>query len=1071
MKRLAAFAAGALALLFQTQVPNSPAALDTFEDVSRWRAAPSSGVSLALSRAEGVHGAGMRLDFDFQGHAGWAAARREIPTELPGNWEISFAVKGAAAANDLEFKLVDASGENVWWSVRRDWSPPGAWTTVRLKKRHFSFAWGPSADRDLRRFAAIEIAITARAGGRGWIELDDLTLTPLPPPGPPAHAPVVTASASDEGSGASRAMDGDAASAWRTGASPAWLAIDFGERREYGGLTVRWEPGRAARRYAVETSDDGAVWSGVRDVEEGGGTRADLYLPESESRFVRLRLLQPEGTRGFGVREIVVQPLAYSESANAFLEAVARESPRGAYPRSFTGEQEYWTVAGVSGDSDCALLSEDGAVEPSRGAFSVAPFLFAEGRLFSWTDVRTEHALERGDLPVPRVRWKGLPGAPGAAPGFPLDLEITALASGAPGASAVEARYRVTNPGKRRLSARLFLAIRPLQVNPPQQFLNGPGGASPIHSLAWDGRAVFVDGAARVFPSDGPRPAGFGAMAFESGSLTEALGAGKLPPRASVRDGLGFASGALAWDLDLAGGASEEVVVALPIHGGAPVPPAGDGAFRRRLAAAREAWGAQVDRVRLTGPSEADAEAEDLLRSVRTNLADILVERDGPALRPGTRAYARSWIRDGAMMSAALLRLGHEDEARRFIAWFAKFQEPGGRVPCCVDRRGADPVVENDSHGELIFAIAEYFRFTKDRAFLDSMFSHVEGAVSWIERERQRRRTDVYRAPDKVAFFGLLPESISHEGYSAKPVHSYWDDFWALKGLKDAVELAGAFGREDLRVRWAAIRDEFAVDLYASIARVSRDRGLDTLPASADLADFDPTSTTISLDPAGEQARLPEPALHRTFEKYFSDFLAREKSADWDAYTPYEVRNVGALLRLGWRDRAHELLRFFRAGRRPPEWNAWAEVVGREPRRPRFVGDIPHAWVGSDFIRAVLDLYAWERESDGALVIASGIPASWLDGGHSVGVEHLRTPHGRLTWSMRREKENRLRVTIAAGVAVPPGGIAIQPPLPEGTWNATVNGRKIAFAGEELVVRSLPADVTFERRTSAEDRR
>lgn len=24
----------------------------------------------------------------------------------------------------------------------------------------------------------------------------------------------------------------------------------------------------------------------------------------------------------------------------------------------------------------------------------------------------------------------------------------------------------------------------------------------------------------------------------------------------------------------------------------------------------------------------------------------------------------------------------------------------------------------------------------------------------------------------------MMPVSISHEGYSAKPVHSYWDNFW-----------------------------------------------------------------------------------------------------------------------------------------------------------------------------------------------------------------------------------------------------------------------------------------------------
>ena len=31
----------------------------------------------------------------------------------------------------------------------------------------------------------------------------------------------------------------------------------------------------------------------------------------------------------------------------------------------------------------------------------------------------------------------------------------------------------------------LVLAIRPFQVNPPQQFLNITGGVSPIRTLAW----------------------------------------------------------------------------------------------------------------------------------------------------------------------------------------------------------------------------------------------------------------------------------------------------------------------------------------------------------------------------------------------------------------------------------------------------------------------------------------------------------------------------------------------------------------------------------------------------------
>lgn len=64
----------------------------------------------------------------------------------------------------------------------------------------------------------------------------------------------------------------------------------------------------------------------------------------------------------------------------------------------------------------------------------------------------------------------------------------------------------------------------------------------------------------------------------------------------------------------------------------------------------------------------------------------------------------------------------------------------------------------------------------------------------------------------------------------------------------------------------------------------------------------------------------------------------------------------------------------FFADQRPLGWNQWAEVVGREVRKPRFVGDMPHGWVASDFIRSALDLFAYERDADNALVLAAGLP-------------------------------------------------------------------------------------------------
>jgi hypothetical protein len=170
---------------------------------------------------------------------------------------------------------------------------------------------------------------------------------------------------------------------------------------------------------------------------------------------------------------------------------------------------------------------------------------------------------------------------------------------------------------------------------------------------------------------------------------------------------------------------------------------------------------------------------------------------------------------------------------------------------------------------------------------------------------------------------------------------------------------------------------------------------------------------------------------------------------------------VGAFIRMGWRERAKELADFLFADRRPPEWNQWAEVVWRDPRAAKFIGDMPHGWVGSDYIRSLLDFFAWERPEDGALVLGAGVPADWLRA-PGVSVRGLRTRWGHLDLAMR-EEEDGVRVTVGGDLRVPPGGLAIRPPLSAVPRRVTVGGRAVKFSEPELVVRKLPADVLFRR--------
>ncbi|HEY7216613.1 MAG TPA: coagulation factor 5/8 type domain-containing protein, partial [Thermoanaerobaculia bacterium] len=696
-------------------------------------------------------------------------------------------------------------------------------------------------------------------------------------------------------------------------------------------------------------------------------------------------------------------------------------APRGSYPRAFSGEQAYWTVVGVDGDAEEGLLGEDGALEVGQGAFSIEPFLWMDGELVTWAGVEAAQSLAEGYLPIPTVAWtRG-----------DLSLEVTAFAAGDPGSSTLQARYRIHNKGGAVKHLRLFLAIRPFQVNPPAQFLSTTGGVSPIRGISWNGRRAIVNGTRFIVPQTAP--SAFGATTFDGGEIVEHLRQGKLPAASSVNDPFVYASAAFAWDLDLPSGGEKSLDLVVPLHQGSSVAPSD-------LDAVLRDWHRRLDRVDLRLPSS----AEPLAGTFKTAIGHILINRDGPALQPGSRSYARTWIRDGALESLALLRAGHAKEVRDFIEWFAPYQFASGKVPCCVDKRGADPVPENDSHGEWLFLVAEYWRYSRDWATVEKVWPHVEKAVAYIDELRRQRRTDEYRQADKRKFFGLLPESISHEGYSAHPVHSYWDDFFALTGLKDAADLAQALGKTEETARWAASRDEFRADLYASLNRVISEAGIDYIPGSADLADFDATSTTIAISPGGELANLPQPALEHTFERYWKEFVHRRSATDWEAYTPYELRAVGTFIRLGWKTRAHELLDFFMKDRRPPAWNQWPEVVRRDPRAPGFQGDLPHTWVGSDFVRSFLDLFAYEDRN--ALVLGAGIPETWLAQPEGIAVLGLGTPWGKLTYSLKRQGGG-VRYTIAEGIEIPPGGIVLSWPLAG------------EAKGGPVVVREVPATV------------
>jgi hypothetical protein len=358
------------------------------------------------------------------------------------------------------------------------------------------------------------------------------------------------------------------------------------------------------------------------------------------------------------------------------------------------------------------------------------------------------------------------------------------------------------------------------------------------------------------------------------------------------------------------------------------------------------------------------------------------------------------------------------------------------------------------------YLIMEYYHFTHDVGFLAEMWPRVVSAMKYIVWLRDQRLTDEYKTPEKLLFYGLVPESVSHEGYMDSPVHSYWDDLFVLRGLKDAAYGAAILGEEDTAQRFSSLRDAFRNDLMTSIRRSMTLHRVNYIPGAAELGDFDSNATTIGLDPGGETLALPQEALRRTFDKYYEILTERvNEDKDWRVYTPYELRAVGAFIRMGLKDRAHKALEFFFQGQRPQAWNQWAEVVWRDPKTPKYIGDMPHTWVGSDYIRSIRSLFVYERESDQALVIGAGVVADWVTSDQGISIKRLPTYYGTLNYSMRMLKDG-LAVKLSGDVNLPPGKIVLRSPLNIPLSEVTVNGMPVkSYMKDEVIVDQFPAKI------------
>src|SRR3989442_3386972 len=153
--------------------------LDDLAELAGWTAIASEGTHVWIARGSAERGRGTRSGFDLNTGGGYVIVRKSFSLTLPENYAFTFRMRGEARPNNLEFKLVDPRGKNVWWRNQRDFVFPREWQRVTIRKSRLDFAWGPAGGGEPKQVGAIEFAISAGAGGRG-ADLDRRPRRPAP---------------------------------------------------------------------------------------------------------------------------------------------------------------------------------------------------------------------------------------------------------------------------------------------------------------------------------------------------------------------------------------------------------------------------------------------------------------------------------------------------------------------------------------------------------------------------------------------------------------------------------------------------------------------------------------------------------------------------------------------------------------------------------------------------------------------------------------------------------------------------------------------------------------------------
>jgi hypothetical protein len=518
-------------------------------------------------------------------------------------------------------------------------------------------------------------------------------------------------------------------------------------------------------------------------------------------------------------------------------------------------------------------------------------------------------------------------------------------------------------------SLEVIAAVRPFN----------PEGVSLIHTLSYESVANTL----RVNASECLRfsriPERVLLSSFDEGDVALQLGSGRtvgLP--AAVECSVGFATGAAVFPV---GENEHEFRVTVSCDVGEvkespqiEVPPG-------------EAHAKWVEY--RTGAMEFLTPDDTLNDLFRASLSTVMQLTDGCTITPGPFTYHQFWFRDAAAMLLALDKTGGGRYADRVIRDFPRWQTRSGFYR---SQQG-----EWDANGQALWTVWQHALYSEaGRETAERLLKSMKRGVTWIDRSRVKAGRRGEPVPE-----GLLPAGLSAEHLGLADYY-YWDDFWALAGIRAYIALCEMMHGEEHAESARELHLSFEQSLDRALMSSEALLGRKAIPAGPQRAlDCGMIGSIVAVYPlqvlSPWDARVTDTLdvlLSRFFQRgmFFQDFV----HSGLNTYLTLQVAHVFL-----YRREQGEFLKIFREviSRSSPTFS-FPEAI-HPTTGGGIMGDGHHGWTAAEVVLLGREMFVYEEWDVSytryALVLLAGIPGEWFLAGVPFGVANVPTAAGLIS--------------------------------------------------------------------------